>query len=67
LIFLYIAAGVLTTFVIGSYIYFWHKDNEHFNRIINNINYPAGSKHQSSFCDDARDAADTLEPPPETL
>jgi len=67
MIFLYIATGVLTAFVIWSYIYFWHKDNEHFNRIINNINCPAGSKHQSSYCDDARDAADTLEPPPETL
>jgi len=37
MIFLYIAVGVLTAFVIWSYIYFWHKDNEHFNRIINNI------------------------------
>ena len=67
MIFLYIAAGVLTAFVIWSYIYFIRKDNEHFDRIINNINCPVGSKHQSSFCDEVRDAVDTLEPPSETL
>jgi len=52
MIIFYIAIGIVACLIIGSHIYFWHRDTENFTRIINNINY------QSQTYDETREATE---------